>query len=47
MTGVFTGWLVENYGWGAGFWYWIIAAIVAGVIMVFLWTVPVEEVEYD
>lgn len=47
MTGVFTGWLVENYGWGAGFWYWIIAAIVAGVIMVFLWTVPVTEVEYD
>ena len=47
MTGVFTGWLVENYGWGAGFWYWIIAAIVAGVIMVFLWTVPVMEVEYD
>ncbi len=47
MTGVFTGWLVENYGWGAGFWYWIIAAIVAGVIMVGLWTVPVTEVEYD
>ena len=47
MTGVFTGWLVENYGWGAGFWYWIIAAIVAGLIMVALWTVPVEEVEYD
>ncbi len=47
MTGVFTGWLVENYGWGAGFWYWIIAALVGGVIMVFLWTVPVTEVEYD
>jgi sugar phosphate permease len=47
MTGVFTGWLVENYGWGAGFYYWIIAAIVAGVIMVALWSVPVTEVEYD
>ncbi len=47
MTGVFTGWLVENYGWGAGFWYWIIAAIVAGCIMLTLWAVPVVEVDYD
>lgn len=47
MTGVFTGWLVENYGWGAGFWYWIIAALLAGVIMLTLWAVPVEEIEYD
>jgi sugar phosphate permease len=47
MTGVFTGWLVESYGWGAGFWYWIIAAVIGAVIMVGLWAVPVEEVEYD
>jgi sugar phosphate permease len=47
MTGIFTGWLVENYGWGAGFWYWIIAALVAAVIMLALWKVPVVEVEYD
>lgn len=47
MTGVFTGWLVENYGWGAGFWYWIIAALVAGCIMLTLWAVPVVEVDYD
>jgi len=47
MTGVFTGWLVENYGWGAGFWYWIIAALVAAAIMAALWAIPVEEVEYD
>ena len=47
MTGVFTGWLVDNYGWSAGFYYWIIAALVAGCIMVALWKVPVEEVEYE
>jgi sugar phosphate permease len=47
MTGVFTGWLVDNYGWYAGFYYWIIAAVVAGCIMLALWKVPVEEVEYD
>ena len=47
MTGVFTGWLVDNYGWSAGFYYWIIAALVAGCIMVALWRVPVEEVEYE
>ena len=47
MTGVFTGWLVESYGWYAGFYYWIIAALVAAVIMLALWKVPVHEVEYD
>ncbi len=47
MTGVFTGWLVDNYGWYAGFYYWIIAAVVAGCVMLALWKVPVEEVEYD
>ena len=47
MTGVFTGWLVENYGWGAGFYYWIIAAVVAGLIMVTLWAVPVVEIDND
>ena len=43
MTGVFTGWLVDNYSWTAGFWYWIIAALVAAVIMLALWRVPVVE----
>ena len=47
MTGIFTGWLVDNYGWGAGFWYWIIAALVGAVIMLGLWKVPVIEIEYD
>jgi sugar phosphate permease len=46
MTGVFTGWLVETFGWYAGFYYWIIAALVAGFVMLGLWSVPVrEEVE--
>jgi OPA family glycerol-3-phosphate transporter-like MFS transporter len=43
MTGVFTGWLVDNYSWTAGFWYWIIAALVAAFIMLALWRVPVVE----
>lgn len=47
MTGVFTGWLVENFGWDAGFYYWIAAALVAALVMVALWSVPVHEVEYD
>jgi OPA family glycerol-3-phosphate transporter-like MFS transporter len=45
MTGVFTGWLVDNYSWTAGFWYWIIAALVAAFIMLALWRVPVVEVD--
>jgi len=47
MTGVFTGWLVDHFGWYAGFYYWIISAVVAGSIMLALWKVPVEEVEYE
>ncbi len=48
MTGIFTGWLVDNYSWTAGFWYWIIAALVAAFIMLALWRVPVvEEDECD
>jgi len=43
MTGIFTGWLVDNYSWTAAFWYWIIAALVAGCIMLALWRVPVVE----
>jgi sugar phosphate permease len=43
MTGIFTGWLVDNYGWTAGFWYWIIAALVAAFVMLALWRVPVVE----
>jgi sugar phosphate permease len=43
MTGIFTGWLVDNYSWEAGFWYWIIAALVAAFIMLALWRVPVVE----
>ena len=43
MTGIFTGWLVDQYGWTAGFWYWIIAALVAAFIMLTLWRVPVME----
>ena len=45
MTGIFTGWLVDNYSWTAAFWYWIIAALVAGTIMLALWRVPVVEVD--
>ena len=48
MTGIFTGWLVDRYGWTAGFWYWIIAALVAAFVMLTLWRVPVmEESECD
>ena len=47
MTGVFTGLLCDTWGWGACFWYWIIAALVAAFIMLGLWKVPVVEVEYD
>lgn len=43
MTGISTGWLVDQFGWSAGFYYWIAAALVAAGIIVCLWRVPVED----
>ena len=37
LTGVGTGWLTDNYGWDAAFHFWVIGALVAGVLMVLLW----------
>jgi sugar phosphate permease len=43
MTGFFTGFLVEHFGWSAGFYYWIAAALTAAGIMLFMWRIPVVD----
>jgi len=37
LQGVTTGLLVDNWGWNAGFTFWIISALIAAVIMALLW----------
>ena len=37
LTGVFSGWLVDNYNWNVAFYFWVISAIVAGILIITLW----------
>ena len=37
LTGVGTGFLVDNFSWDAAFYFWIFGAIMAAVMMVFVW----------
>ncbi len=38
VVGVCTGFLVDRWGWDAGFYFWIVAAFVACALMALLWT---------
>lgn len=38
MAGVFSGVLTDTWGWGAAFWFWIIAAFVSSAICFGLWS---------
>jgi sugar phosphate permease len=38
LTGVFSGVLADTWGWGAAFWFWIIAAFLSSAICFGLWT---------
>ena len=37
LTGVGTGYLIEKFGWNAGFYFWISGAIFAAIMMVLIW----------
>lgn len=37
LTGVGSGWLIDNYGWNASFYFWVFGALVAAVLMTLLW----------
>lgn len=37
LTGVGTGYLVDKFGWDAGFYFWIFGAIFAAIMTLFLW----------
>jgi len=37
LTGVGTGYLIDNYSWNAAFWFWIFGAILAAIMITFVW----------
>ena len=37
LTGVMSGWLADHYGWKGGFIFWIASALIAAILMMFLW----------
>jgi len=46
LTGVGTGYLIEKFGWNAGFYFWIFGAIFAAIMMLFIWIYKERTVEY-
>ena len=45
LTGVGTGYLVEKFGWNAGFYFWICGAIFAAIMTLFLWNYKDRKVQ--
>ena len=37
LTGVGTGYLIENYSWDAAFGFWVFGAILAAIMILFVW----------
>jgi sugar phosphate permease len=37
LTGIISGLLTDKIGWGAAFWFWIIAAFISSAICFALW----------
>lgn len=37
ITGIGTGWLLHTFNWSAAFYFWLVAAVVAGGLMLLLW----------
>jgi len=46
LTGVFSGWLIDNYSWDAAFYLWVISAAIAAVLMVILWKYKPQKGKY-
>jgi sugar phosphate permease len=46
LTGVVSGYLVDNYGWDHAFYLWMAGGLAAAVLMLFLWNYRPERGEY-
>jgi sugar phosphate permease len=45
-TGVGTGYLVEKFGWYAGFYFWIFGAVFAAIMTLLIWNYKEHEVKH-
>ena len=45
LTGVGTGYLVEKFGWNAGFYFWILGAVFAAIMTLLIWNYKGREIE--
>ncbi len=45
LTGVGTGYLVDRFGWNAGFYFWICGAVFAAIMTLFLWNCKNRKVQ--
>ncbi len=37
LTGITSGWLIDNMGWDYAFYFWVGGSIFAGILMLVLW----------
>ena len=46
LTGVVSGWLIDAFSWDAAFNFWVVSAIVAGILMIALWNYKPQRGKY-
>ncbi len=46
LTGIGSGWLIDNYGWNAAFDFWVLSAIFAAILVATLWNYKPKKREY-
>jgi len=46
ITGVGSGWLIDNFGWNAAFYFWVLGALGAAVLMTTIWNYGAVKGEY-
>lgn len=46
VTGIGSGWLVDNFGWGTAFNFWVISGVICAILMALLWNYKPSRKEY-
>ncbi len=46
LTGIVSGWLIDAFSWDAAFNFWVVSAIVAGILMIVLWNYKPKRGKY-
>lgn len=46
LTGVISGFLIDNYSWNAAFYFWVVGVFLAIVLMAFQWNYRPKKREY-